>query len=202
MYYMKLHHLVDDKIHARSIGPYSLVTQQPLGGKAQFGGQRFGEMEVWALEAYGAAHTLQEILTVKSDDITGRTKTYESIVKGQSVPEAGIPESFKVLVRELQSLALDVHIYTGENEECEIPDATEEDGDLPAPDPELISKYIMQPSENELAGQGFSEIGPDGELTEDTDASDSLDDLEFPDLELVITDDDVIEVDEELTEEE
>jgi DNA-directed RNA polymerase subunit beta len=103
MYYMKLHHLVDDKIHARSIGPYSLVTQQPLGGKAQFGGQRFGEMEVWALEAYGAAHTLQEILTVKSDDITGRTKTYESIVKGQSVPEAGIPESFKVLVRELQS---------------------------------------------------------------------------------------------------
>ena len=202
MYYMKLHHLVDDKIHARSIGPYSLVTQQPLGGKAQFGGQRFGEMEVWALEAYGAAHTLQEILTVKSDDIAGRTKTYESIVKGQSVPEAGIPESFKVLVRELQSLALDVHIYSGENEECEIPDATEEDGDLPSPDPELISKYILQPSEGELAGQGFSEVGPDGELTDDSENSDSLDDLEFPDLELGIDDEDSVEVADDLTEEE
>jgi DNA-directed RNA polymerase subunit beta len=200
MYYMKLHHLVDDKIHARSIGPYSLVTQQPLGGKAQFGGQRFGEMEVWALEAYGAAHTLQEILTVKSDDITGRTKTYESIVKGQSVPEAGIPESFKVLVRELQSLALDVHIYTGENEECEIPDATEEDGDLPTPDPELISKYILQPSEDELAGQGFSEVGPDGELTDDSDDSDSLDDLEFPDLSLDIEDEETVEVEVDPTE--
>jgi len=103
MYYLKLLHLVDDKIHARSIGPYSLVTQQPLGGKAQFGGQRFGEMEVWALEAYGASYTLQEILTVKSDDITGRTKTYEAIVKGESVPEAGVPESFKVLVKELHT---------------------------------------------------------------------------------------------------
>ena len=107
MYYLKLLHLVDDKIHARSIGPYSLVTQQPLGGKAQFGGQRFGEMEVWALEAYGASYTLQEILTVKSDDITGRTKTYEAIVKGENVPESGVPESFKVLVKELQSLALE-----------------------------------------------------------------------------------------------
>ena len=108
MYYLKLHHLVDDKIHARSTGPYSLVTQQPLGGKAQFGGQRFGEMEVWALEAYGAAYTLQEILTVKSDDVTGRVKTYEAIVKGQNIPTPGVPESFKVLVKELQSLALDV----------------------------------------------------------------------------------------------
>ena len=104
MYYLKLHHLVDDKIHARSTGPYSLVTQQPLGGKAQFGGQRFGEMEVWALEAYGAAYTLQEILTVKSDDITGRVKTYEAIVKGQNVPQPGVPESFKVLIKELQAL--------------------------------------------------------------------------------------------------
>jgi DNA-directed RNA polymerase subunit beta len=102
---MKLHHLVEDKIHARSTGPYSLVTQQPLGGKAQFGGQRFGEMEVWALEAYGAAHTLQEILTIKSDDVAGRVKTYESIVKGESVLEPGVPESFKILVKELQSLA-------------------------------------------------------------------------------------------------
>ena len=105
---LSLHHLVDDKIHARSTGPYSLVTQQPLGGKAQFGGQRFGEMEVWALEAYGAAYTLQEILTVKSDDVVGRVKTYESIVKGDNVPEPGVPESFKVLVKELQSLALDI----------------------------------------------------------------------------------------------
>jgi DNA-directed RNA polymerase subunit beta len=107
---MKLAHLVDDKIHARSIGPYSLVTQQPLGGKAQFGGQRFGEMEVWALEAYGAAHTLQEILTVKSDDVIGRTKMYESIVKGENALEPGLPESFNVLVKELQSLALDVEL--------------------------------------------------------------------------------------------
>ncbi|HHU11630.1 MAG TPA: DNA-directed RNA polymerase subunit beta [Clostridiaceae bacterium] len=122
MYYMKLHHLVDDKIHARSIGPYALVTQQPLGGKAQFGGQRFGEMEVWALEAYGASYTLQEILTVKSDDIQGRTKTYESIVKGESIQEPGIPEAFKVLVKELQSLALDVRMLTETNEIVELPE--------------------------------------------------------------------------------
>ena len=110
MYYLKLHHLVDDKIHARSTGPYSLVTQQPLGGKAQFGGQRFGEMEVWALEAYGAAYTLQEILTVKSDDVTGRVKAYEAIVKGQNIPTPGVPEAFKVLVKELQSLGLDIKV--------------------------------------------------------------------------------------------
>ena len=120
MYMLKLHHLVDDKIHARSTGPYSLVTQQPLGGKAQFGGQRFGEMEVWALEAYGAAYTLQEILTIKSDDVVGRVKTYEAIVKGENVPEPGIPESFKVLVKELQSLGLDVRLYSEENEELEL----------------------------------------------------------------------------------
>ena len=110
MYMMKLHHLVDDKIHARSIGPYSLVTQQPLGGKAQFGGQRLGEMEVWALEAYGAAYTLQEMLTVKSDDVAGRTRMYEAIVKGENVLEPGLPESFNVMVKELQSLALDVEL--------------------------------------------------------------------------------------------
>jgi len=110
MYILKLHHLVDDKLHARSIGPYSLVTQQPLGGKAQFGGQRLGEMEVWALEAYGAAHTLQEFLTVKSDDVPGRTRIYESIVKGQNALESGLPESFNVLVKELQSLCLDVEL--------------------------------------------------------------------------------------------
>ena len=125
MYMLKLHHLVDDKIHARSTGPYSLVTQQPLGGKAQFGGQRFGEMEVWALEAYGAAYTLQEILTVKSDDIVGRVKTYEAIVKGENIPEPGIPESFKVLIKEMQSLCLDVKVLTEDNEEIEIKETSE-----------------------------------------------------------------------------
>ena len=114
MYMLKLHHLVDDKIHARSTGPYSLVTQQPLGGKAQFGGQRFGEMEVWALEAYGAAYTLQEILTVKSDDIVGRVKTYEAIVKGENIPEPGIPESFKVLIKEMQSSSVLMSRYCTE----------------------------------------------------------------------------------------
>ncbi len=128
MYMLKLHHLVDDKIHARSTGPYSLVTQQPLGGKAQFGGQRFGEMEVWALEAYGAAYTLQEILTVKSDDVVGRVKTYEAIVKGENIPEPGIPESFKVLIKEMQSLGLDVKVLTDENEEIEIKESAELDG--------------------------------------------------------------------------
>ena len=127
MYYLKLAHLVDDKIHARSTGPYSLVTQQPLGGKAQFGGQRFGEMEVWALEAYGAAHTLQEILTVKSDDVVGRVKTYEAIVKGENIPEPGIPESFKVLIKELQSLSLDVKVYTEEQNELAIEESDDDD---------------------------------------------------------------------------
>ena len=130
MYMLKLHHLVDDKIHARSIGPYSLVTQQPLGGKAQFGGQRFGEMEVWALEAYGAAYTLQEILTVKSDDIIGRTKTYESIINGVNIPEPGIPESFKVLIKELQSLALDIKTKAGDDSEIKIRETSEYDGAL------------------------------------------------------------------------
>ena len=126
VYFLKLHHLVDDKIHARSTGPYSLVTQQPLGGKAQFGGQRFGEMEVWALEAYGAAYTLQEILTVKSDDVTGRVRTYEAIVKGHNVPAPGIPESFKVLVKELQALCLDIKVLDAQGEEIELRDDEEE----------------------------------------------------------------------------
>ncbi len=130
MHYLKLHHLVDDKIHARSTGPYSLVTQQPLGGKAQFGGQRFGEMEVWALEAYGAAYTLQEILTVKSDDIVGRVKTYEAIVKGENIPEPGVPESFKVLLKELQSLALDIRVLRDDNTEVEIKESIDDVDDL------------------------------------------------------------------------
>ncbi len=127
MYMIKLAHMVDDKIHARSTGPYSLVTQQPLGGKAQFGGQRFGEMEVWALEAYGAAYTLQEILTVKSDDVVGRVKTYEAIVKGENVPEPGVPESFKVLIKELQSLGMDVKILSENEEEIEMREIDEEE---------------------------------------------------------------------------
>lgn len=127
MYILKLAHLVDDKIHARSTGPYSLVTQQPLGGKAQFGGQRFGEMEVWALEAYGAAHTLQEILTVKSDDVVGRVKTYEAIVKGENIPEPGVPESFKVLIKELQALCLDVKVLNDDNEEIAIKELADDD---------------------------------------------------------------------------
>ena len=144
MYYLKLHHLVDDKIHARSTGPYSLVTQQPLGGKAQFGGQRFGEMEVWALEAYGAAYTLQEILTVKSDDVVGRVKTYESIVKGQNIPKPGIPESFKVLIKELQSLALDVKVLDKDNEEIDLKQNFDEDDEITAvPDSALAEDEVM-----------------------------------------------------------
>ena len=126
-YFLKLHHLVDDKIHARSTGPYSLVTQQPLGGKAQFGGQRFGEMEVWALEAYGAAYTLQEMLTVKSDDVVGRVKAYEKIVKGENIPEPGVPESFKVLLKELQAIGLDVQILNEDGEEVVIKELDEDD---------------------------------------------------------------------------
>ena len=125
MHYLKLHHLVDDKIHARSTGPYSLVTQQPLGGKAQFGGQRFGEMEVWALEAYGASYTLQEILTFKSDDVVGRVKTYEAIIKGENIPQPGIPESFKVLVKELQALALDVNVLDKDDNVVELKESTD-----------------------------------------------------------------------------
>ena len=126
MHYLKLHHLVDDKIHARSTGPYSLVTQQPLGGKAQFGGQRFGEMEVWALEAYGAAYTLQEILTVKSDDVVGRVKTYEAIIKGENISDPGIPESFKVMLKELQALALDVTVLDEDGNEVPMNESVEE----------------------------------------------------------------------------
>lgn len=148
MYMLKLHHLVDDKIHARSTGPYSLVTQQPLGGKAQFGGQRFGEMEVWALEAYGAAHTLQEILTVKSDDVVGRVKTYEAIVKGESIPKPGIPESFKVLIKELQSLSIDVKVLTEEDDEIEIQESVEDEMvDLDLMSDEFIEKkYVDEDS--------------------------------------------------------
>ncbi len=149
MHYMKLAHMVDDKIHARSIGPYSLVTQQPLGGKAQFGGQRFGEMEVWALEAYGAAYTLQEILTYKSDDVVGRVKTYEAIVKGEPIPKPGVPESFRVLVKELQSLGLDMKVLGSDKQEIELRDMDEEDDDVVNVD--ALSKFAEQQKEQKQA---------------------------------------------------
>jgi DNA-directed RNA polymerase subunit beta len=142
MYMIKLAHMVDDKLHARSIGPYSLVTQQPLGGKAQFGGQRFGEMEVWALEAYGAAYTLQEILTYKSDDVVGRVKTYEAIVKGEPIPKPGVPESFRVLVKELQALGLDMQVLDINDKEIELRDMDDDDDDLITVD--ALTKYAEQ----------------------------------------------------------
>jgi DNA-directed RNA polymerase subunit beta len=161
VYFLKLHHLVDDKIHARSTGPYSLVTQQPLGGKAQFGGQRFGEMEVWALEAYGAAYTLQEILTVKSDDVTGRVKTYEAIVKGSNIPQPGVPESFKVLIKELQSLCLDVRVLDEDGAEIELKDDEDEDyiidaSTLPPEDADVVREELYQDSDDDFAAEGYS----------------------------------------------
>ncbi|MEG6566658.1 DNA-directed RNA polymerase subunit beta [Thermoanaerobacterium saccharolyticum] len=181
MYMLKLHHLVDDKMHARSTGPYSLVTQQPLGGKAQFGGQRFGEMEVWALEAYGAAHTLQEILTVKSDDITGRVKTYESIVKGENIPEPGVPESFKVLVKELQSLCLDVKVLTEDNQEVALKEFEDEDDDDISEDTININIEGREDAPPEVNyGEEFNE-----DFDEDKDAFDDLNfepsDIDFGD---------------------
>lgn len=177
MYMLKLHHLVDDKIHARSTGPYSLVTQQPLGGKAQFGGQRFGEMEVWALEAYGAAYTLQEILTVKSDDVVGRVKTYESIVKGENVPEPGVPESFKVLIKELQSLGLDVRLYSEDNKELEIKENIEEGIDLEDHKKLLNEEDVI--IDQELEENYVEETDPDELLEEDSDELfEELDDLD------------------------
>ncbi len=169
MYYLKLHHLVDDKIHARSIGPYALVTQQPLGGKAQFGGQRFGEMEVWALEAYGAAYTLQEILTVKSDDLTGRRKTYEAIVKGLNIPKPGIPESFKVLIKELQALALDVHVLDEDGEEIDIKNGFDNDefDFVPVNDPDIQFEEVNDATYD----NGFILDNEDGsEIDEDDDS--------------------------------
>jgi DNA-directed RNA polymerase subunit beta len=153
VYFLKLHHLVDDKIHARSTGPYSLVTQQPLGGKAQFGGQRFGEMEVWALEAYGAAYTLQEILTVKSDDVTGRVKTYEAIVKGHNVPKPGVPESFKVLVKELQSLCLDIRVLDKNGDEIELKD--DDDDDTTVYTAEGKENYVVD-DDNTINAEGYA----------------------------------------------
>ncbi len=174
MYMMKLHHLVDDKIHARSTGPYSLVTQQPLGGKAQFGGQRFGEMEVWALEAYGAAYSLQEMLTVKSDDVVGRVKTYEAIVKGENIPEPGVPEGFKVLVKELEALGLDIRLYTHDDKEIEL----KEDIDDATSFSNIENKSLNEDNivdESELS-DGYTEESSDDEDSEDDKLFDDLDD--------------------------
>jgi DNA-directed RNA polymerase subunit beta len=178
VYFMKLHHLVDDKIHARSTGPYSLVTQQPLGGKAQFGGQRFGEMEVWALEAYGASYTLQEILTVKSDDVTGRVRTYEAIVKGNNVPKPGVPESFKVLVKELQALCLDINVLDKEGNVIELRE--DEDEMLPynltQVDDSMSDDNAQVVSESELEDSGYAieQMDEDDDDDFDMDEGDEL----------------------------
>ena len=177
MYYLKLHHLVDDKIHARSTGPYSLVTQQPLGGKAQFGGQRFGEMEVWALEAYGAAYTLQEILTVKSDDVVGRVKTYEAIVKGQNVPKAGIPESFKVLVKELQSLGLDMCVLDKNGDQVDLKQTFDDDDDIG------LSKPII--ADDEFDGTVVEDGNFDGFGLQDENGEDIIEDAEEADYDTI-----------------
>ena len=179
MHYLKLHHLVDDKIHARSTGPYSLVTQQPLGGKAQFGGQRFGEMEVWALEAYGASYTLQEILTVKSDDVVGRVKTYEAIIKGENIPEPGIPESFKVLLKELQSLALDVRVLRDDNTEVEIMETVDYgETDLRS----IIEGKKYRDEKESFGAHGFTEqefVGEELENVEPQEEEDFAPDMEL-----------------------
>ena len=195
MYMLKLHHLVDDKIHARSTGPYSLVTQQPLGGKAQFGGQRFGEMEVWALEAYGAAYTLQEILTVKSDDVVGRVKTYESIVKGENVPEPGVPESFKVLIKELQSLGLDVRLYSKDDKELELKEHIEDGIEY---NPEMDKKFqeedVILPDELE---DGYIEDTEEEDDSLFEDLVDDADEIMLEDTDLgednLLNDNDIIE---------
>ena len=195
MYYLKLHHLVDDKIHARSTGPYSLVTQQPLGGKAQFGGQRFGEMEVWALEAYGAAHTLQEILTVKSDDVVGRVKTYEAIIKGENTPEPGIPESFKVLIKELQSLALDIKVLNENHEEIKIRDSAEEEMELMDRHEQERRNILLQSADYAQA----ADQSVDGDLGDETDIQDAHggDAFDIAGVHEIVLDDDLLGLDDD-----
>jgi DNA-directed RNA polymerase subunit beta len=193
VYMLKLHHLVADKIHARSTGPYSLVTQQPLGGKAQFGGQRFGEMEVWALEAYGAAYTLQEILTVKSDDVVGRVKTYEAIVKGENIPEPGVPESFKVLIKEMQSIGLDIKVLNEDEEEISLEDDEDDvnindvareldmdvQGEIPVAIPPEVEEDVDKRAFDVIADIGNMNLdNMDGKNKDDGTDDGSKDDLE------------------------
>ena len=190
MYFLKLHHLVDDKMHARSVGPYSLVTQQPLGGKAQFGGQRFGEMEVWALEAYGAANTLQEILTVKSDDIVGRVKTYEAIVKGTNIPAPGVPESFKVLIKELKSLALDIKVLDRDKNEIIIRELDDDDLDMDSTPSARLDEEGGE-SDQPAAAQ---ENGKPEAAEEDVEVDFSMDD-ELDDFDMDLGDDELAAID-------
>ena len=178
MYMIKLHHMVDDKLHARATGPYSVITQQPLGGKAQFGGQRFGEMEVWALYAYGAAHVLQEILTVKADDIVGRVKVYEALVKGKLVNQAGVPESFRVLVKEFQALCLDVQVLTNDDELLEFKDIEEKDDES---NDNLRIDEIDLSTDEEVLPEPSKPFDEEEDDFDDEDEEPSLDDLEFPD---------------------
>jgi DNA-directed RNA polymerase subunit beta len=210
MYILKLLHLVDDKIHARSTGPYSLVTQQPLGGKAQFGGQRFGEMEVWALEAYGAAYTLQEMLTIKSDDTVGRVKAYESIVKGENIAEPSIPESFKVLLKEMQSLGLDVNVVSEEGQRTEMRD---EDDDLLRAAEELgidlsgvraADDEVEEPPAAVETPEAAAAVDAEAEQTgvdEDEDEDDDLDEVLAPVGELDVVTLDALHAEETLDEE-
>lgn len=182
MYILKLARLVDDKIHARSTGPYSLVTQQPLGGKAQFGGQRFGEMEVWALEAYGAAHTLQEILTVKSDDVVGRVKTYEAIVKGENIPEPGVPESFKVLIKELQALCLDVKVLNDKNQEIKLKESIDDDGEELDVNIEGNENFKPQPPADDYVEPEEEQEDGDSDYDDDLPLDDIGNELELDDF--------------------
>ena len=204
MYMMKLHHLVDDKIHARSTGPYSLVTQQPLGGKAQFGGQRFGEMEVWALEAYGAAYSLQEMLTVKSDDVVGRVKTYEAIVKGENIPEPGVPEGFKVLVKELEALGLDIRLYTHDGEEVELKEDIDDATSFSNIENKSLAEDNNVVDEKELS-DGYTEESADDDYEGDSEADDKLfEDLDDEDDDIILNgnDDENLLEDEDFNDEE
>ena len=204
MYMMKLHHLVDDKIHARSTGPYSLVTQQPLGGKAQFGGQRFGEMEVWALEAYGAAYSLQEMLTVKSDDVVGRVKTYEAIVKGENIPEPGVPEGFKVLVKELEALGLDIRLYTHDGEEVELKEDIDDATSFSNIENKSLAEDNNVVDEKELS-DGYTEESADDDYEDGSEADDKLfEDLDDEDDDIILNgnDDENLLEDEDFNDEE
>ena len=183
MYMIKLHHMVDDKLHARSTGPYSMVTQQPLGGKAQFGGQRFGEMEVWALYAYGAAHVLQEMMTVKSDDVVGRVKIYEAMVKGKTISQAGMPESFRVLLKEFQALGLDLQVVNENDELCDIQDLEHDEEEEDAISVNEIGKELVG---EDLPGEPEDIPAEDDGYEDEEDEFDSLDDLEFPEDEMEV----------------
>jgi DNA-directed RNA polymerase subunit beta len=179
MYMIKLHHMVDDKLHARSTGPYSMVTQQPLGGKAQFGGQRFGEMEVWALYAYGAAHVLQEMMTVKSDDVTGRVKVYEALVKGEELPKSGVPESFRVVIKEFQALGLDITVLNDEGKYVELKELEEAEKDSYVPESNLESEILKEREAQEKENKEEKAENVDLAQDDNTELQDELDDFDL-----------------------